>query len=276
MRLRIHHRTEYRYESPPALALQRLRLHPSDDAYARIVDWRVEVRGTTPQGTFTDGHGNRTELHALAHGSTAIAITVEGTAETRLAHGIVSAPRQGPDLWLYGRTTPLTRPTGGIPALAANVDGSVASLHALSERIRGAMRYAIGTTGAATTAAEALERGAGVCQDHAHAFCAAARWAGVPARYVSGYLRMDDRVEQDATHAWAEAHIRDLGWVAFDVSNGISPDQRYVALARGLDYRDAAPVSGIVRTVPGSETMRVTLRVETLPPSLQSLSQSQG
>ncbi|MEC7819089.1 MAG: transglutaminase family protein, partial [Pseudomonadota bacterium] len=91
----------------------------------------------------------------------------------------------------------------------------------------------------------ALGKGAGVCQDHAHIFIGAARMLDIPARYVSGYLMMDDRVEQDATHAWTEAYVEGLGWVGFDISNGISPDQRYVRVATGRDYRDAAPVTGI-------------------------------
>jgi transglutaminase-like putative cysteine protease len=68
---------------------------------------------------------------------------------------------------------------------------------------------------------------------------------GIPARYVSGYLMMDDRVEQEAAHAWAEAHVDGLGWVGFDVSNRICPDRRYVRVATGRDYRDAAPITGI-------------------------------
>jgi hypothetical protein len=78
-----------------------------------------------------------------------------------------------------------------------------------------------------------------------HIFVAAARSMGYPARYVSGYLMMNDRVHQDASHAWAEAHVDGVGWVGFDVSNGISPDARYVRVATGLDYREAAPVSGL-------------------------------
>ena len=56
---------------------------------------------------------------------------------------------------------------------------------------------------------------------------------------------MNDRIDQEATHAWAEAWVQGLGWVGFDVSNGISPDPRYVRVATGRDYRDAAPVTGI-------------------------------
>ena len=72
---------------------------------------------------------------------------------------------------------------------------------------------------------------------------------------------MDDRIDQDATHAWAEAHIEGLGWVAFDVSNGISADERYLRLATGRDSTDAAPVSGM-RLGDTRETMKVTLQVQ--------------
>lgn len=84
---------------------------------------------------------------------------------------------------------------------------------------------------------------------------------GIPARYVSGYLMMDDRIEQDAGHAWAEAHVEGLGWVGFDISNGISPDARYVRVATGRDYSDAAPITGI-RYGARDEAMHVKLAVE--------------
>ena len=96
--------------------------------------------------------------------------------------------------------------------------------------------YTFGATHAGTTAEEALLLGSGVCQDHAHVFAAAARELGFPARYVSGYLMMNETVDQAASHAWAEAYVPVLGWVAFDASNGISPDERYVRIAVGRDY----------------------------------------
>ena len=91
----------------------------------------------------------------------------------------------------------------------------------------------------------AMEIGSGVCQDHVHAFLAVSRSLGFSARYVSGYLMMDKNSVQNASHAWAETHIHGLGWVGFDVSNGISPDDRYVALATGFDYTDVIPISGV-------------------------------
>lgn len=84
---------------------------------------------------------------------------------------------------------------------------------------------------------------------------------GFPARYVSGYLMMDDRIDQDATHAWAEAHISGIGWIGFDVSNCISPDERYIRVATGLDYKEAAPISGM-RIGSSEETMSVSLQVQ--------------
>jgi len=100
---------------------------------------------------------------------------------------------------------------------------------------------------------------------------ASARLLGVPARYVSGYLLMDDRTQQTASHAWAEAHVAGLGWVGFDVANKICPDSRYVRVATGLDYVDAAPISGL-RLGEADETMTVSLSVE----AAMSQSQSQS
>jgi transglutaminase-like putative cysteine protease len=72
---------------------------------------------------------------------------------------------------------------------------------------------------------------------------------------------MDDRIDQEAGHAWAEAHVDALGWVGFDVSNGISPDARYVRVATGLDYTGAAPVRGL-RYGAGGESLDVAIQVQ--------------
>jgi transglutaminase-like putative cysteine protease len=138
---------------------------------------------------------------------------------------------------------------------------TLAMLHALSAAIRGSVDYQTGVTTVDTTAEESVNEGLGVCQDHAHIFIGAARALDVPARYVSGYLMMDDRIEQEATHAWAEAHVDGLGWVGFDISNGISPDTRYVRVATGRDYAEAAPITGISFGA-AQEELRVALAVE--------------
>jgi transglutaminase-like putative cysteine protease len=106
-----------------------------------------------------------------------------------------------------------------------------------------------------------LAQGAGVCQDYAHIFIATARYLNIPARYVSGYLMRPETTEQTAGHAWAEAHIDGLGWVGFDATNNVCPNDSYVRIGCGLDYRDAAPVSG-VRIGFAAETLAVEVNVE--------------
>ncbi|WP_365705690.1 transglutaminase family protein [Novosphingobium sp.] len=140
-------------------------------------------------------------------------------------------------------------------------DSPLAMLHQLSALVLEQVAYAPGETQVHTSGEEAAALGPGVCQDHAHIFIGAARSLGVPARYVSGYLMMDDRIEQEAGHAWAEAWPKDLGWVGFDISNGISPDERYVRVATGRDYREAAPVTGISWGA-GDSVLQVRLAVE--------------
>ena len=137
----------------------------------------------------------------------------------------------------------------------------VPRLHALSAVVRDVVAYRPGGSHVGSSAEDAVEAGEGVCQDHAHVFIAAARVLGYSARYVSGYLLMNDVVEQDATHAWAEVWVDALGWVGFDISNGISPDDRYVRLATGLEYRAAAPISGVTYGA-GDESLEVALRVQ--------------
>jgi transglutaminase-like putative cysteine protease len=129
------------------------------------------------------------------------------------------------------------------------------------ERVRDRVDYRTGVTDTMTTAAQALASGAGVCQDHAHLFIAAARVLNVPARYVGGYLWTGkDDAEYEASHAWAEAYIEDIGWVGFDPSNRALPSEAYIRTAIGLDYWSAAPVRGVWRG-DGDEALAVKVRV---------------
>ena len=121
--------------------------------------------------------------------------------------------------------------------------------------------YEKGRTDSATPAETALAAGHGVCQDHAHIMIAAVRLLGQPARYVSGYLLMDDVFHQEATHAWCEVWTEGLGWVGFDISNEICPDERYVRVATGRDYREAAPITGL-RQGEGIESLDVQVQIQ--------------
>lgn len=267
MRLAVRHVTHYRFDPPLAHALQRLRLSPKESHGQSVTGWEVGLDGARCQLTYDDHNSNRVTLISVLPGTTDLTITCSGTVDTADRAGIVGKHAGRLPLWVFTCQTARTRPGPRLRALAAAVEREhgkgdrLALLHALSGAVLDAMAYEIGHTDAATGAEEALAAGKGVCQDHAQVFIAAARLLGVPARYVSGYLMMDDRVDQDAGHAWAEAHIEGLGWVGFDVSNGISPDARYVRVASGRDYAEAAPVTGITWGKSDS-TLTVSLAVE--------------
>ena len=122
------------------------------------------------------------------------------------------------------------------------------------------MSYLAGATSTASTAAEALAQGQGVCQDHAHVFVSAARLLGIPARYVVGYLMAQEGSQAlRETHAWAEAWVDGLGWIGFDSTNGLCVTDHYVRLCCGLDAHDAAPVRG---SVLGATT--ITIRADVM------------
>ena len=265
MRLTISHTTQYHFDAPVHYGLQQLRLTPKSRAGQSVVSWKTSVDGGKKQVEYDDHHNNRVELISFDDGRSDITITCEGVVETSDTSGIIGVHGGYAPLWLFLRSTPLTRAGNNVRKLAKAAGGDhpddIARLHALSAMIGETVKYETGRTHAATTAEETLDAGHGVCQDHAHVFIAAARFAGIPARYVSGYLMMDDRTDQDATHGWAEAHVDGVGWVGFDVSNGISPDDRYIRVATGLDYREAAPVSGL-RHGDGGERMVVSLQVQ--------------
>lgn len=230
-----------------------------------VSDWNVILDGATRQLEFDDEHSNRVTLLSVDEGRSEFSVTCEGEVTTFDNAGIIGMHSGYAPLWHFRRNTDLTKPGPLIRALArhlgADFESDVLRFHALSKLIGQQVAYEIGSTVISTSAESALAGKHGVCQDHAHIFISCARVLGFPARYVSGYLMMNDRVDQDATHAWAEVFFNDIGWVGFDVSNGISPDERYVKVATGLDYREAAPVSGI-RLGSSAESMIVSIQVQ--------------
>ncbi len=249
MQLAINHTTSFEYDVAPTYGLLQVRMVPQGGTTQQILAWDMAMTGARQQANFFDQHGNRVDLIELLPDQTRVEISVSGHVETLSEDGVLGRHFQSMPLWFYQRQTALTVPSDEIAVLANPLRGdetfSVSGLHALSQAIRDQVAYTTGATGVSTTAAEALIAAQGVCQDHAHIFLSAVRTLGLPARYVSGYLMMDDRTDQDASHAWAEVHLDGLGWVGFDVSNGISPDQRYVRIAQGLDYADVAPTKGV-------------------------------
>lgn len=263
MLLTISHISHYAYEQPVAYALQRLRLFPQTVPGQTVRQWDVRIEGGEPEVSYIDGFGNRTQLVQHARNVSEIIITASGSVEVEDRAGVLGPVYGQAPLWLFERETALTTPGELIRALADKCISHkepLEKMHALMNAVHDAVTYMPGTTDVFTDAESALAAGQGVCQDHSHIFLAASRLLNIPARYVSGYLMMDGIEEQTASHAWAEAHVSGLGWVGFDAANNICPNDRYVRMATGLDYRDAAPVSG-VRLGHASETLAVQINV---------------
>jgi transglutaminase-like putative cysteine protease len=265
MRLRIDHTTVYNYQKAAVYALHQVRKRPHDTDGQTVISWDLFLEGAKSEARYLDQHGNNVELVSIEQGAQRVSISCQGEVETRDTSGVLSGGRMMPPLWLYLRSTPLTVAGKGVRAMVGQLGKDPArdlgTLHALMDLVAETVVYDTTLTGPKTTAEEALAFGQGVCQDHTHVFLSAARLLGFPARYSSGYLMMLDRVDQDAGHAWAEAWVDGLGWVGFDASNRVSPDERYIQVATGLDYREAGPLSGVMYGGE-SEAMSVSVQVQ--------------
>lgn len=165
--------------------------------------------------------------------------------------------------------TPLTTVT---PAVAATVLDAVhdadpvQAAEEIATRVRSQVVYMPGATGVRTDAQEAWDQGRGVCQDMAHVTVALLHAAGLPARYVSGYLHADPAAEPGQTavgesHAWVEYWAG--SWRPCDPTSGAPVRERHVVAARGRDYGDIPPHKGIYHGAPAS-ALTVTVEVTRL------------
>ena len=267
MRIRISHLTSYAYGTPATSVFQMLRLTPRNHDGQYVARWRIDVSMDCRLDQHEDAFGNLTHAFSADGPFSELAVIVEGEVETRDTQGIVRGTVERFPPSLYLRATALTTPDADIAAFAAASrdaeDGSVLNLlHHMLERLHDDMVCDTDPTQAATTAAEAFALKRGACQDLTHIFIAAARSLAIPARYVGGYFHRDDGVdEQEAGHAWAEAFVPELGWVAFDAANGLCATDAHVRVAVGLDYLGAAPLRG-TRYGGGGEVMSVKVRVD--------------
>ena len=264
MRLDIRHETAYRYTAPVHYSIQQLRLTPRAEPGQRVLSWRIDAPGRLQR--FVDAYGNIAHTMVLTAQHDAIRVVVTGSIEVEAPSSGTTAAGGAQDLspLVYTVATPLTQAEGPVRDFAVRHLRRAAraeDLLELAAAICGAVAYEPGVTEVTTTAAHALETGRGVCQDHAHLFIACCRAAGVPARYVSGYVD-PGHDEPAASHAWAEAWIEGAGWVDVDVTHRVIARGRYCRLAVGRDYLSAAPVRG-TRIGGGGESLEVTVAVRT-------------
>ncbi|WP_343074313.1 transglutaminase domain-containing protein [Parvularcula dongshanensis] len=260
----MRHLTTYTYAPPSGRAVMRLRLFPTTFDTQLVSRWRVSVNGEAVHPNLTDGCAVPEGVWSGDGPTEMLEIVAEGDVERSDDAGVVRGLKERTPTELFLRPTDLTTTNEAIRGLAegARRPDRLDTLHTLAAAVRDAVDYRPETTDMATSAAEALAQKAGVCQDHAHVFCAAARHLGLPARYVAGYYLPGEDAGLSQTHGWAEGYAEGLGWVGFDVANRTCPTRDHVRVAIGLDASRAALISGAVAApATGSSEERMTASV---------------
>jgi transglutaminase-like putative cysteine protease len=270
MRIRIAHRTEYKYDPPAAGVIQMLRLTPRNHDGQHVVRWHIDVSADARLAAQEDAFGNIAHVFSADGPFSELSVEVDGEVETQNNNGIIggTVERFGPSLFL--RDTALTQADDAIREFARSVRAEsggevLGELHGLLDRLHEDMAHDTDDAEGAANAAEAFAAKRGQSRDLSHIFIGAAHHLGIPARYVAGYFRHEDSAKshapaQAAGHAWAEAFVPKLGWIAFDPANGFCPTDCHVRVAIGLDALGAAPVRRMSYGA-GAETLAVAIKV---------------
>jgi transglutaminase-like putative cysteine protease len=276
--LRVRHRTGIQYQEPVGSSYNEARMVPPTEARQTTLDSRVEVSPQARTQQYRDYWGTQVlafDLHA-PHDT----LTVTATA-TIDAHSAEPA-REGVgwddlaaedirDRWCeYLLATPRTALDDELTDRAARLrsgarNPTVAALEICAD-VRAEVSYLPGSTGVGTSAAQAWQQRAGVCQDISHLAIGLLRAAGIPARYVSGYLHPDPNAERGQpvigqSHAWIEWWNGE--WSGFDPTNGVVVGERHVVVGRGRDYADVPPLRGVY-SGPSSSEQHVEVQITRL------------
>lgn len=235
-----------------------LRCLPMQGLGQRTIWQRLTVLPTCPVSTSVDAFGNAVSSGYLGRRHDLFAYEASGVVETTdEAQADVPEP-------FYAHPSPLTTPSEGLVQLAASLGSPTADplqwVNDLMACLAGRMVYKPGATSVDTTAAQALEIGCGVCQDFAHIAVALCRLAGLPARYVCGFME-----GEGASHAWVEV-FTGTRWLPFDPTNHRLVGLQYIKVAHGRDFDDCSISRGVFRGV-ATQSVSVSVDVWQVSPS---------
>lgn len=266
MRLLIEHQTEYRFTEPQTRVVQMLRLTPGSHIGQNIVHWRIDVDCDARLKHASDGFGNIISMLYLAGPVERIGLHVTGEVLTEDRAGAVSGAIETLPPTVFTRPTDLTAADDAIAAIAqehaAGSDDALTRVHRLNSAVHDLIRCRAERSTDVRTASEIVAAASGCSMDVAHVLVAAARAAGFAARFVTGYIYSGKAAsaQAQAPHFWAEIDVPGYGWIGFDPANDHCPDDRYIRVAKGLDFRDAAPISG-ARVGGGHEVLNIGIDV---------------
>lgn len=265
LQLRIRHTTGYHYTAGATGSFNEARMTPQNTADQYVLRSRLEIKPSPWTFEYTDYWGTTVTAFQVQEPHEDLSVVSSATVETRgpsatgrtIAWSDLDAVRDRhcEFLALNEWVRPAARLIAELEPLrsaATPMDFARDAMGLVYDRIR----YQPGTTEVTTSAAAAWESGTGVCQDIAHITVGALRHAGIPARYVSGYLhpvedpQVGETVEGES-HAWVE--VWDGEWVGFDPTNQVPQGARHVVVAKGRDYDDCPPLRGIYSTTGGSD-----------------------
>lgn len=278
----IVHTTSYQYSAPAIESFNELRVRPRQSARQRVLEHLTEVTPRVPLDEFTDYYGNTVECLSVPFRHKSLTVTSRSTVETlvhkdaltgldlsvseavRLAWPI---RRELYDFLMPSRYSPFSP---GVEELAAKLLPSRRSFSegivALNQHIFKNFTYMPGVTDIRTPLEEVMRKRQGVCQDFAHLMISIIRCAGLPARYVSGYIETEPALDRDgkpligatASHAWVEVYLPSGHWVGIDPTNNMLEGERHVQLGIGRDYQDVPPLQGVIK---GSERQMLSVGV---------------
>ncbi len=286
----LRHLTTYLYEKPVSFARCALRLTPQQAADQTVLSSSLRI---TPTPTRLEKHVGQfgepvvtaiietphRELRILSRSKVEVtrpgrALPLGGETWERIRENgfaITDLGLGSPAHFLYPTAMTATHPSMTAYAAISFAPGRpvIEAAFDLASRIKADFRYDAESTDVRTLAIEAFEARHGVCQDFAQVMIAGLRGLGLPAAYVSGYLRTypapgRPRLEgSDATHAWVDLWCGPLaGWIGFDPTNALVVSEEHIVLAKGRDYSDVAPIGGVVL---GSGAQTIKVGVDVVP-----------
>jgi len=243
MHIRIRHDIIHSYAEPPKAANRKLLLTPRNYQGQHVQNWRIDLDHNCRLRQGEDAFGNVQHCYSVDGPFDRLVVSIEGEVDTFDTAGVVKGAVERFPMALYLRDTPLGAADPELRAYAQEASAHEAELLSKLHALLGALHDDLGPVredAPVEGAAAAFARRSAGTADQAHIFIACAREIGAPARFVSGFLCVDDAAP--ILHGWAEAYVDTLGWVGFDVGACSSPAENYLRIAAALDSQGAAPL----------------------------------